>query len=359
MKGTRIVLLSFLLLWIGLHATAYAKDDTDVVVSIRINDPQMTVNGVQEEIDPGRGTVPIIQNSRTLVPIRAIVEAFGGQAAWEESSRRVTLTMEEDVVCLTIDSTTAYCNNRAETLETAPVIINGRTLLPLRFVAESFNLGVGWDGSTQQVFVVRNGFDDEEYKRLMAELKPYSGTPSVTINENIPYFKEYEKITGSFEFYATLDELKRCDVCFSSVAKDLMPVEERKSISSVKPTGWVNNAYEFVPGRHLYNRCHLIGFQLTGENANKRNLITGTRYMNVDGMLPYENRVADYVKATGNHVVYRVTPVFSGNHLVADGVLMEAYSVEDGGAGVSFCVFCYNVQPRVVIDYATGENRAA
>ena len=142
-----------------------------------------------------------------------------------------------------------------------------------------------------------------------------------------------------------------------------MPTEERGSIESVKPTGWpekVEDAkYDFVDGKYLYNRCHLIGFQLTGENANKQNLITGTRYLNVTGMLPFENMVADYVKETGNHVLYRVTPVFSGHDLVALGVLMEGYSVEDNGDGILFCVFCYNVQPGVVIDYATGNSRLA
>lgn len=136
-----------------------------------------------------------------------------------------------------------------------------------------------------------------------------------------------------------------------------MPTEERESISQVKPSGWHNRPYSFVDGEYLYNRCHLIGFQLTGENANEKNLITGTRYMNVQGMLPFENSVGDYVASTGNHVLYRVTPVFEGSNLVCNGVLMEAYSIEDRGSGIQFCVFCYNVQPGVLIDYATGENQ--
>ena len=135
-----------------------------------------------------------------------------------------------------------------------------------------------------------------------------------------------------------------------------MPTEERGSIGSVKPSGWQTVKYDFVDGKYLYNRCHLLGYQLTGENANEQNLITGTRYLNVDGMLPFENMVADYVKETDNHVMYRVTPVFDGAELVARGVLMEAYSVEDGGDGVEFCVYCYNVQPGVKIDYATGDS---
>ena len=144
---------------------------------------------------------------------------------------------------------------------------------------------------------------------------------------------------------------------FRSVGTDLMPTEDRGSISHVKPTGWHSIQYEHVEGKNLYNRCHLIGYQLSGENANEKNLITGTRYMNVDGMLPFENMVADYVKETNNHVLYRVTPVFEGDNLLADGVQMEAYSVEDDGEGISFNVFVYNVQPGVTIDYATGDSK--
>ncbi len=197
------------------------------------------------------------------------------------------------------------------------------------------------------------------------DLPAYSGEAYAAINGNTPYFTDAEKTAArqSYETYAELDALGRCGVCVASVGKDLMPTEPRGSISSVKPTGWpakVEDAkYDFVDGKYLYNRCHLIGFQLTGENANRQNLITGTRYLNVTGMLPFENMVADYVKETGNHVLYRVTPVFGGNNLVAFGVLMEAWSVEDGGDGVCFCVFCYNVQPGVVIDYINGNSRLA
>ena len=176
----------------------------------------------------------------------------------------------------------------------------------------------------------------------------------MVVNNNVPYFKSYEIISGSFEYYSELDNLGRCDVCMASVSDELMPTDERESISSVTPTGWINATYDFISGKYLYNRCHLIGYQLTGENANARNLITGTRYLNVDGMLPFENKIDDYIELTGNHVMYRVTPVFKGNNLVADGVLLEAYSVEDSGKGISFCVYCYNVQPNVTIDYATG-----
>lgn len=189
------------------------------------------------------------------------------------------------------------------------------------------------------------------------EIPPYSGEPFYVLNDNQPEFKEDEITTKAYEYFSQLDSLGRCGVTMSCVGVELMPTEERESISSVKPSGWVNVPYDFVDGRYLYNRCHLIGFQLTGENANKLNLITGTRYMNVEGMLPFENMVADYVKETKNHVMYRVTPIFVGDELVARGVQLEAYSVEDEGDGLCFNVYVYNVQPGVVIDYATGESK--
>ena len=187
----------------------------------------------------------------------------------------------------------------------------------------------------------------------------FSVAPYVEIDGNQPAFSEAERTAESFETYSALDELGRCGPAFACIGQDLMPTQERESISQVRPTGWQNAEYDFVDGGYLYNRCHLIGFQLTGENANERNLITGTRYMNVEGMLPFENMVADYVKETGNHVLYRVTPVFEAEELVARGVQMEAWSVEDEGDGVCFNVYVYNNQPGVEIDYRTGESRAA
>ena len=184
----------------------------------------------------------------------------------------------------------------------------------------------------------------------------YSGDPYVVINGNMPFFEESELTTTSYEEYGELDYLNRCGQVSACVGVDLMPTEERGSIGHVKPSGWQTAKYDCVDGKYLYNRCHLIGFQLTGENATPENLITGTRYLNVDGMLPFENMVADYVQETENHVMYRVTPVFDGEDLVAQGVLMEAWSVEDDGDGICFNVFCYNVQPGVAIDYATGES---
>ena len=177
------------------------------------------------------------------------------------------------------------------------------------------------------------------------------------LNDNVPEFAENEITTECFETYSKLDSLGRCGVAFACIGKDLMPTEERGAIGQVKPSGWKLAKYDIVDGKYLYNRCHLIGYQLSGENANERNLITGTRYFNTEGMLPFENEVAQYVKKTGNHVMYRVTPVFDGLNLVAKGVQMEAYSVEDDGEGVSFNVFVNNIQPGIEIDYADGTSR--
>lgn len=193
----------------------------------------------------------------------------------------------------------------------------------------------------------------------LENIPQYDGQPYIVVNDNVPYFSDAELSTSSFEQYSDLDSLGRCGAVMASVGQDIMPTEERGSIGQVKPTGWQTVKYDCVDGKYLYNRCHLIGYQLTAENANKKNLITGTRYLNIEGMLPFENMVADYVKETNNHVMYRATPIFSGNNLLADGVLLEGYSVEDKGAGVMFCVFAYNVQPGVTIDYATGESKLA
>lgn len=190
----------------------------------------------------------------------------------------------------------------------------------------------------------------------LEEIPPFDGTPYVEINGNIPDFDETDCTTESFESYSELDALGRCGVAFANVGIDLMPREERGSIGQVKPSGWHTVKYDCVDGKYLYNRCHLIGYQLTGENANEKNLITGTRYLNVEGMLPFENMVDDYVEATNNHVLYRVTPVYEGDNPVANGVLMEGWSVEDQGRGICFYVYVYNCQPGVEIDYATGES---
>lgn len=188
------------------------------------------------------------------------------------------------------------------------------------------------------------------------DLPAYAGEPYVVVNGNQPYFGADDLTTTSYESYSELDAWNRCGVTMACISTDLMPTEERGNIGQVKPTGWQTVKYDCVDGKYLYNRCHLIGYQLTGENANKQNLITGTRYLNVEGMLPFENLVADYIQETENHVLYRVTPLFEGEEMVARGVLMEALSVEDDGEGVCFNVYCYNVQPGVTIDYATGES---
>lgn len=184
----------------------------------------------------------------------------------------------------------------------------------------------------------------------------YDGRAYVAVNNNEPFFTDSDMTTTAFENYSDLDSLGRCGVAYANICKDIMPTEERGKIGMIKPSGWHTVKYDVIKDRYLYNRCHLIGYQLAGENANPKNLITGTRYLNVEGMLPFENLVADYVNNTGNHVLYRVTPMFSGSNLVANGVLIEAKSVEDNGGGIFFNVYCYNVQPGVGINYENGDS---
>lgn len=190
----------------------------------------------------------------------------------------------------------------------------------------------------------------------LEEIPAYSGSPYVEINDNNPFFTDADLTEEAFESYSSLDSLGRCGQAYANVCKELMPTEERGEIGSVKPSGWHTVKYDCVSGKYLYNRCHLIGYQLTAENANEKNLITGTRYLNVEGMLPFENMVADYVEETNNHVLYRVTPYYEGDHLLASGVLIEAKSVEDDGDGILFNVYCYNVQPGISINYANGDS---
>ena len=211
--------------------------------------------------------------------------------------------------------------------------------------------------SSTDVSNVRSANSNAEFS--LDDIPKYTSSPSVVINSNEPYFtkEDIEKAKTSYESYGEHDSLGRCTTCIASIGKDLMPTGPRGEIGMIKPTGWHTVKYKNVEGHYLYNRCHLIGYQLTGENANNKNLITGTRYMNVEGMEPYENNTASYVRQTGNHVLYRVTPVFSGNDLLAQGVLMEAESVEDNGAGLKFCVFCYNVQPSIEINYTDGSSK--
>lgn len=207
-----------------------------------------------------------------------------------------------------------------------------------------------------------SNIDDNRDKGITLDNLPeYPGEPFVALYNNVPDFdNEIDKAKKSFETYSDLDSLGRCGVAYANIGKDLMPTDKRGDISSVKPTGWINKKYDtsLVDGGYIYNRCHLIGHQLAGEDANEKNLITGTRYFNVEGMLPFENMVADYVKETNNHVLYRVTPIYTDENLLADGVLMEAESVEDKGKGISYCVYVYNVQPGIKINYETGDSSA-
>jgi len=233
-----------------------------------------------------------------------------------------------------------------------------KLLLPVILIAALLFSGTAFANDTTLAGQVAEQSAAAETAFTAEDIPAYDSEPYAIIHDNEPFFSEDEITTDVFENYSKLDSLGRCGTAYANVCQELMPTEERESISEVKPTGWHNKKYDFVEGRYVYNRCHLIAFELAAENANKKNLITGTRYFNVTGMLPFENMVADYVKETDNHVLYRVTPVFEGDNLVADGVLMEAYSVEDEGDGICYCVFIYNVQPGVEIDYATGDNWA-
>ena len=216
--------------------------------------------------------------------------------------------------------------------------------------------GDSGSGPLNSVTVFTSGEVWEGEVVSLDEIPEYRGEPYVEINGNRPDFSQEDRNTEAFEAYSSLDSLGRCGTAFANVGQELMPRGERENISQIHPTGWQHVEYDFVDGESLYNRCHLIAHQLTGENANERNLITGTRYMNTEGMLPFEEMVGDYVREEDGHVLYRVTPVFEGSDLVARGVEMEGYSVEDQGESVSFHIFAYNVQPGVEIDYATGDN---
>lgn len=235
----------------------------------------------------------------------------------------------------------------------------GSILLSLSFILGACSQSAG--SQQTEVNTELSGEKDtgnpEQSSFDLSQVPAYSGEPYVVVNNNIPFFKDSDLTTEAFEKYSDLDSLGRCGAAYANVCQEIMPTEKRGAIGMVKPTGWQTVKYDWVDGKYLYNRCHLIGYQLSGENANEKNLITGTRYLNVDGMLPFENLVADYVHETDHHVLYQVTPVFENSNLVASGVLMEAQSIEDDD--VLFCVYCYNVQPKVTIDYATGESHAS
>ena len=208
-------------------------------------------------------------------------------------------------------------------------------------------------------YFINSKLNNNNVSYNLSDIPEYRGFSFVVLNNNEPNF-DYDNLpTNSFEEYSHLDYLGRAGVAFANISKDLMPTEERGSIGSVKPTGWHTVKYDNVSGKYLYNRCHLIGFQLTGENANEKNLITCTRQMNTVGMLEFENKVANYIKETNNHVLYRATPIYDGDNLLAGGVNLEAYSIEDNGVGIKFNVFVYNVQDGINIDYSNGENKLA
>lgn len=304
---------------------------------------------------------PQIINDRTMVPMRAVFEALGAKVIWESDTKTALAYRNGTNIRIKVGDSYIIKDDTAIKLDSPAVIVDGRTLVPVRAISESFGYEVGWDGVTRTVNISSaadfnsTGISEEV---SVYGIPPYSGQPYTVINNDVPYFSAEDMVTESFESYSELDSLGRCGAAYANLCLDTMPTEERGNIGMIKPTGWHTVKYDCVDGKYLYNRCHLIGFQLAGENANIKNLITGTRYMNVEGMLPFENDTADYIQETKNHVLYRVTPVYSGDNLVADGVLMEALSVEDGGA-FGFNVFCYNVQPGVIIDYSTGESRLA
>lgn len=222
--------------------------------------------------------------------------------------------------------------------------------------------GCGADESTDKNTRISNETSDKlsdtpSTSYDLESIPEYSGEPYVTIHDNVPFFSEEELTTDAFETYSELDDLDRCGTAYANICEEIMPTEKRGKIGMIKPSGWHTVKYTGIDGNYLYNRCHLIGYQLSAENANEKNLITGTRYLNVTGMLPFENMVADYVNETSNHVLYRVTPIYNQENLVADGVLMEARSVENDD--LAFCVYCYNVQPGIEIDYHTGDSKSS
>ena len=261
--------------------------------------------------------------------------------------------MRKFLICLlTATYLLSGCSNHSITGPGMPTDKTSQFHEAIERVAES--LATAESSQSQERISTFTTWNGQETERA------YSGEPYTELNGNIPYFTDREKTEDVFEHYSDLDTLGRCGAAYANICKELMPTEKRGEIGMIKPTGWHTVRYDdIISDKYLYNRCHLIGFQLAGENANEKNLATGTRYMNVDGMLPFENMIADYVKETDNHVLYRVTPIFVGDDLVCRGVEMEAYSVEDNGEGTSFHVFVYNIQPGIEIDYATGDSWVA
>lgn len=296
--------------------------------------------------------VDVIKNpdSTTTTTTEAITNAILDEITTTFSNETQNTVDNEDVtVPNSENSTTLVSNNTTISNSTEKVTTTKTTTKVVTSKAATTKVTTTKVITTKAATTVNAKVD-------LSKIPAYSNKAYVKVNNNQPGFSASDFTTKSFEKYSSLDSKGRCGVAYACIGKDLMPTGERGSIGSVKPTGWHTVKYAGIDGNYLYNRCHLIGWQLTGENANEKNLITGTRYMNVEGMLPFENMVADYIKETGNHVLYRVTPIFQGNNLLASGVQIEAYSVEDNGDGICFNVYCYNVQPGVKINYADGSS---
>lgn len=319
-----------------------------IIAQVGVYAGDIVINGERMSADPA----PFIQNGRTLVPLRFISENLGAEVEYDDKDRLVTVSDGDVLIKLGLDSNTALVNDNGVTLDAPAQICDGRTMVPLRFIAEAFDCTVNYESESKLVFISDKSFD-KEYITL-DDIPEYSGSPYIELYYNMPLF---ENISDKpYESYGQLDTLGRCTAAEACLSRELMPTEKRGSIGSVQPSGWRISKYDFIDGQYLFNRCHLIAYMLTAENDNPLNLITGTRYMNTEGMLPFETEVCDHIKKTNGRVMYRVTPVYSGDEPIARGVLMEAFSVGDNGKDICFDVFVYNVQPGVRINYENGEN---
>ncbi len=331
-------LLCFLLIFVMTVVPVTASEDA---IEVYVNEHKIDFD-----------VKPVIIQGRTMVPLRGIFEALGATVEWNNETRSVISVRDELTVSLSIGSNIITVNSSETKLDVAPQIINDRTLVPVRAVSEAFDCSVIWDNESRCVKI----YDIDDINITLNDIPTFEGKAYTVVNNNEPFFNTEDFEAVSFELYSEQDMWQRCGEAVSIIGKDIMPTSERESIANVIPTGWQNTSYAIVEEGFLYQRCHLLGFQLTGENDNPKNLITGTRYLNIEGMLPFENMIAEYVKTTGNHVLYRATPMFSGDNMLSSGVLLEAESMEDNGEGVLFNVFCYNVQPGVIINYASGKS---
>ncbi len=332
MKKVIAIIFSLLLIF----NCAYAAD-----ISVIVDD-----NKLQLDVPP------VVSQGRTLVPVRAIFESLGATVDWNGATRTVTSRKGDTTVSLTLGDNVMLVNGNKYLLDVPACAVDGSTMVPVRAISEAFGCVVSWNGPINTVHIKGEQINLPTHHE-------YSGQPFVAVNENKPFFDISDYNSTPFEMYIPFDIYNRCNYAFAMLGLETMSDEPRGDISSVRPTGWINVKYDNISGSYLYNRCHLIGYQLSGENANKYNLITGTSYLNLKGMLPFENMIADYIKETENHVLYRVTPVFKSDNLVADGVLMEAMSFEDKGEGICFNVFCFNVEPGVDINYSDGSSKLA